>query len=402
MVNTKTYDSPAREYMKDMAKRRIMDLLISSPKTFEDIVKLSGFSRGYVNDLRKELAEQGRIIKTVDTNQKEAWVATKRGISIHRNSWTVLADELSKLVENGGSYSRFSDAPWTNFMGAEDTPEGLYSLYAKMDLAEFPSDLANKVNFIKVQYDVKNSVVREVIKELYDKRDSLPASSKVIMSFELDLSTYQKFLRKIGKFIENIKNGANVFTDTELGIDTAQNKIAFLEAYLDNAALVNDVINDKEYTTKLAALSKNKTFLTTLISVANNVDLNTLNKFINTFKSGEDPLDNTSLAKKLVIPIKIDGKIGFIEPFYDYVSISRILNHNDKKLRDKLREYALRNEHDLGASKVNRIVMGIHTRQKDNYKKEKNGVFRCKDCGTGFQTLEQYEMHICIPQKRGT
>lgn len=386
------------ELMRQVDKRRIYAILSNKSERFKDLLnELRPLSKSYVSFLLKELQKEGTADKDIE-NGAPVWILTKKGKDVYRNSWTMLQENISNMMREGGGYLHSSDRSWSYPLMDKNSPENLY-LYMEMDLIEFPGELSSYLNSVKVQYNLKEYVVKEVLKEIKDKNiEKLPDNSKVILSFEVNLSNYQMFLKKIGRFVEDIKNDVDVFSDKELEISNSQNKLAFVEAYLDNAVLVNDIINDKAYIKKLDAISHDKKFISRLVNAAdvdNVVDINTLKQFIQIFKAGNDPLDNQNLTKRLIIPIKVDGKPGFIEPFYDYISLSRILNPLDKTLREKLNEYEHRNKWNLAESKVNRIVMGSHPRHKNNYKHEKNGTYRCKDCGTGFLTLEQYEIHNC-------
>lgn len=386
-------------------KRRIYAALFDSSKRFTDLLnELKPLSRSYLSLLLTGLKKDGIIDKDIKDGVP-VWFLTKKGKEVYRNSWTILEEAISNILRKGGSYIHSSNSHTTwgyNVTNLTDKKDSLDTLYVGMDLVEFPRNLEKTLNFVNVQYNVKDYLIKEILKEMQNKRfDNFPSDSKIILAFSLDLVVYFDFVKKTIRFVDDIKNNIDVFLDSELKIQGSNRELELFERYIDNAKLWEEVNKDQVYLNKLKQLIKSKEFTKKLIELTNSTDLDTLKKFVTLFKTGQDPLDDRVLSQRLIIKVKLDNsQSAFIEAIYDYIKIARITNYFDKTLYRKLKEYDFVNRWDLSKSKVNRIEMGLSFKHKNNYKKEKSGIYRCKDCGTGFQTLEQYETHNCIPQNK--
>ncbi len=95
---------------------------------------------------------------------------------------------------------------------------------------------------------------------------------------------------------------------------------------------------DKSYQKSLDSFLK----IDNIIKFSPYVKVQTLKRFISFYKI-RDPLDDTNLAKELVI--KIDEK-NVVSRLYEYAMAAAILSFNDKKLRSELKQYAIVNKFD--------------------------------------------------------
>jgi CTP-dependent riboflavin kinase len=336
------------------AVKKILGLL-AKPKGFEELIRESGHSRGYTNKILQQLAKEKKASK-ITVEGRQAWVITERGAYFMKQSLTALAENISDIIEKGGSYFTISDPDHLSSIEYIKSPPPL-SMYN----AKYPSSIDNSMNTIKMQSDMKDVLVKELIKELSNSGlDNLPEDSKMILSFEVDLHKYLKFINELRLFMNKIKNNSNVFLDEKLGLKGHEiEKLSLFESYLNNA----DGIEDKKYKDRLEALLQQEEFVKELITFgtwSSFLDIDTLKEVEKIFRSGKDPLDKKELVGKLIIKVP-EG--GFYVPLYDYLLLVKILNHYDRRLVEKVRGYEFTNKITINKSKV--FAMQNKMREKD-------------------------------------
>ncbi|MDE1874401.1 MAG: hypothetical protein KGI04_04795, partial [Candidatus Micrarchaeota archaeon] len=228
----------------------------------------------------------------------------------------------------------------------------------------WPSMLENNLNTIRIQHETQKALAKEIISGL-NRTDlsKIPANSKSVFAFEIDWSAYVVFVRDTKRFVEDVKQDIDFLTDPELEfVESIPNKLVLVESYLDNA----DLISDETYVKKLNMLLTDSKFVRKLLSFAlwpQLLDIRTLKTVIKLFKSGKDPL-KSQIHKHKLIQLAPGGK-GFYVPLYDYINLSRILNHSDVSLVARLKDYERRNKIDLTNSDVFRIEQKMRPKQEN-------------------------------------
>ncbi len=347
--------SEASKLIKIGAERKILQLLNSKEMGLTEIVSKSGYSKSYVNNLLKILEKEGKTDRGVDKEGRKVWRSTQKGYATLNNSWTALSEDIHNMIIKGGSYMRHTDQPAWPDQPLLSVPKFI------MDVATYPSRLENVVDIIKVQYSIKDALAKEFLNTI-NSRIEIPPDSKLIFAYEIDLFAYSDFITKVKGFMNDIKTGADVFSDEKLGFfDNQISKLALFEAYLNNS----DLFADKKYREELEKLFKNKEFISALISNgvwSSLLDQKTLEHVISMFKLKKEPLKETRLVKKLIV--MTPDKLGFYVPLYDYITIARILNHSNQKLRNRLLKYELENRYRPDKSLVFKIQNEMRGKSK--------------------------------------
>lgn len=291
--------------------------------------------------------------KKFTKGMKPVYILTEKGQAYYKGIWQLMY-ELLELKDKGSSYVGGLSNTLFN-----ENPKPLPNISSHN--ISYPSVLENNLNTVKIQFNTEKVVIKEVINELIKTNlEKIPKDAKSVFAFKVEWDNCINFARDIKIFMDDIKNDKDFLIDSELEFKGYEYpKLPLLESYLDSA----DLIDDEQYKKKLEALAKKDKFVSTLLSFglwANWLDIETLNEVTKIFKSGNDPLSSKKLIKKLVIK----AGNGFYVPLYDYVTIIRILNHNDIAFRNRLREYETENRYRPDKSKLFKIQNEMRGKKK--------------------------------------
>ncbi|HKZ62523.1 MAG TPA: hypothetical protein VJZ68_08945, partial [Nitrososphaera sp.] len=155
-------------------------------------------------------------------------------------------------------------------------------------------------DFNVIEDALLDKVVQRIISnemKFHQKRESAiqPSQpSKGIFSIEVDCKLISDHLRRVIVFTDGMKNGNDIFSDTELGFGEAVDKFGLLAEYYNFANFLDDPVYKSKSRTYFAALTENQ-----IKALDPNIDPDALNLFVRDIENDIDPMEDHVLKNKL-------------------------------------------------------------------------------------------------------
>ncbi len=366
--------------VRDRNVKNILKQLAEGAKRPKDILSAlksdekTKMSEATFYKIVKELKAKKLITKKTSENGEEIYELTTKGKETYNGTW-FLIHKLLELKEEGAGYIHTSmdfgiESDWISERTGKSNPQRIFS----PALSEY-----------------KSFIINSIVKQIDPTKAIEPFDAKEIFAFELDFRQISELISKVQIFMGAVIKNEDVFLNRILFPVNSERDIETFYWYAHLAYFFNYVQFEKAFLRYVSDKANQK-------KLFSGIDLKIVYAIIDEIKQGKDPLDDTNLLKRLVYK---DKKVaGVVWNFFPrYALAVELLTLNNKELLANVQKFKI--EINGPSSRLTEYIISlhhkIHKNPKEGYKKEANGIFRCKKCGTGFSTFEQYETHNCIP-----
>lgn len=320
--------------LKEKKTMRFKDFLaqgertgIKSPKGLSEVL-LRLMSEGLVEkthiDIEVEkgkprLGSHGEILERNIVKKKvEAYTLTTEGQKYQ--AWWLI-HELFDLKDKNSGYVHSLSYNYASFGLSEDIVMGraTENKLPNFDIPPIP--------------EIENFIMLETFKKIRENNIKPQFSDyKLLLSFEFDFAQLTAQIIGLQVFIEDINTGQDVFSDKRLVLWEQTDKLWLFDFFINYSVLLGDEKYRKNLTIFLKNFSKDHKF-----NELTQVDPKLFEKFMNCFKQGKDPVNDSVLFKKLIVPV--EKGIGYYNYFSRYVKGARIIRFGDVDFYKKLNEF---------------------------------------------------------------